>query len=163
MRGAVAISLLCILGITSMVACKTKSKAGASKASIVKEAPAAKEEEKVSNISLYDKPLDVIKANVIGQKWQLIYSVGGMTGKDENTFEHTFYTFSTDNKLIVEDERGTKKHPYKWKYTRDIYTGDSVYVLSGVVNWKINGIVNDTLQVADNYVDGYSYGLIRAE
>ena len=140
-----------------LIACKTKSEVRSS-------APAKTERlyVPVSNISLYDKPLDTIKKHITGQKWQLWYSVGGITGKDEHTFTDSYYTLTTDGKLISEKGGVANVKPYKWQRTRDIFTGDSTYVISGIVQWKVDGIYKDTLRLADNYVDGYSYALTRA-
>lgn len=116
-----------------------------------------------SNITLYDKPLDTIKKHVTGRKWQLLYSIGGMTGDDKNSFPTTFYTLTKAGKLVAEKDGKTSETPYKWKLSRDIFTGDSTYVISGIVQWKVQGIYNDTLRLADNYVDGYGYALVPVQ
>lgn len=142
-------------------ACKTKSKIAGSKKPVQqldKITPV-----KASNISLYDKPLDVVRKHVEGQKWQLVYAIGGLTGNDKNTYEQTYYTFTTDGEFLEETPSGEAVAAFEWVKKRDIYTGDSTYILSGPLNWKIKGIVNDTLTTSDNYVDGYHYALIRAE
>lgn len=118
---------------------------------------------KVSDITLYDKPLSVIRKYVEEQRWQMLYASGGLTGKDRITYQQVYYTLTADGKLIHERKGDTETHPYEWQMQRDIFTGDSTYVISGVVNWKVNSIDNDTLRLADNYVDGYSYALIRIE
>lgn len=156
-RGVVIVLLAGSVCIT-LPGCKTKSKVAASSIT-TEEKPVTP----AANISLYDKPLDVIKKHVAEQKWQLIYSVGGMTGKDVNKFEATYYTLKKEGKLLTEKDGKSIEQPYKWVKTRDIYTGDSIYVVSGVVQWKINGIDNDTLRISDNYVDGYGYSLIRVK
>lgn len=148
-----------LLAITlTTVACKTGSKAR-STAVATGTTPFVHQ----SNISLYDKPLDTIKKHVTGRKWQLIYSIGGMTGDDKNTFTTTFYTLTKAGKLVTEKDGQTSEAPYNWKLTRDIFTGDSTYVISGIVQWKVEGIYNDTLRLADNYVDGYGYALVPAK
>lgn len=141
-----------------LAACKTQKKTTASSLTDTKSVFVP-----VSNISLYDKPLDTIKMHITGQKWQLRYSIGGMTGDDKNTFETSYYTLTKDGKLISEKDGQVSEKPYKWLLTRDIFTGDSTYVISGIVNWKVESIVNDTLHLADNYVDGYRYALTRAQ
>lgn len=139
-------------------ACKTKSKVS-STASVKQEAPFTP----VANIELYDKPLDTIIKHVTGQKWQLWYSVGGITGKDKNTFTDSYYTLTKDGKLITEKGGVSNIKPYKWIRRRDIFTGDSTYVIGGIVQWKVEGIFKDTLRLTDNYMDGYGYALTRAK
>lgn len=141
-----------------LAACKTQKKTTASLHTDTKTVFVP-----VANISLYDKPLDTIKKHVTGQKWQLWYSIGGMAGDDKNTFETSYYTLTKDGKLISEKDGQISEKPYKWLLTRDIFTGDSTYVISGIVNWKVESIVNDTLYLADNYVDGYRYALTRVK
>ncbi|HEY9176203.1 MAG TPA: hypothetical protein VIN07_00870 [Flavipsychrobacter sp.] len=116
----------------------------------------------VSNIALYDKPLDTIKKHVTGQRWQLIYSTGGMTGDQMNRFDNTYYTLTKTGKLITEKDGKIEEAPYTWEETRDIFTGNKTHVISGVVFWKVEGIYNDTLRLSDNYADGFGYALIRS-
>lgn len=156
----ILIGLFC--GITIASGCKTQSKTTAKAAASTATEQEAKTEP-VSNIALYDKPLAVVKANVVGQKWQLVYSIGGITGRDRNSFESTYYTLTKDGNMIVEKDGAISEHPYEWEEQRDIYTGDTINIVSGIVQWKINGIDNDTLRILDNYVDGYSYSFIRGK
>ncbi|MCB9045573.1 MAG: hypothetical protein H6550_05485 [Chitinophagales bacterium] len=151
---AYTIIVICLFA----TACKTKSKIGSS-AKAMPEQPFVP----VSIISLYDKPLDTIKRHITGQKWQLWYSVGGITGNDRHSFTDMYYTLTKDGKLITEKGGETSIKPYKWEMTRDIYTGDSTYVITGVVQWKVDGIYDDTLRLADNYMDGYGYALTRVK
>ncbi len=117
----------------------------------------------VSDIVLYDKPLDTIKKHVAGQRWRLIYSIGGITGDDRHMFDSTFYTLTKGGKLITEKAGKREEAPYAWEENRDIFTGNNIYVITGVVQWKVEGIYSDTLRLADNYVDGYSYALVRVK
>lgn len=139
-------------------ACKTKSKI-----SSVARAKAEVPFVPVANISLYDKPLDTIVKHVTEQRWQLWYSIGGITGKDKNAFNDSYYTLTKDGKLITEKGGESNTKPYKWLKTRDIFTGDSTYVISGTVQWKVEGIYKDTLRLSDNYIDGYGYALTRVK
>ena len=157
--GVVFIGLFIL--IIAVAGCKASSKTQAQATSAVD--VNEQKTEPVSDIALYDKPLDTIKKHVVGYKWELIHSIGGMTGRDRNTFDSTYYTLKEDGKMIMERKGDKKVHPYEWKQMRDIYTGDSIYVISGVVQWKVNGIDNDTLRVLDNYVDGYTYSLVRVK
>lgn len=117
----------------------------------------------VSDIELYNKPLDTIKKHITGQRWQLIYSIGGITGDDKHVFESTYYTLTGAGKLITEKDGKKEEAPYAWEESRDIFTGNNIYVITGIVQWKVEGIYNDTLRLADNYVDGYGYALVRAK
>lgn len=116
----------------------------------------------VSNITLYDKPLDTIKKHITGQRWQLIYSTGGIAGDQVNRFDSTYYTLTKSGKLITEKDGKSEDAPYTWEVARDIFTGNNIYVITGIVQWKVEGIYNDTLRLSDNYMDGFGYALIRA-
>lgn len=152
-------ALIIIIGAVALVsACKTKSKIS-STASTKQETTFIP----VSNIELYDKPLDTIIKHVTNQRWQLWYSIGGITGKDKNTFTDSYYTLTKDGKLITEKGGVSNSKPYKWIRRRDIFTGDSTYVIGGIVQWKVEGIFKDTLRLTDNYMDGYGYALTRAK
>lgn len=115
------------------------------------------------DIELYNKPLDVIIKHTAVQRWKLVYSTGGMTGKDLNKFDDTYYTLANNGTMITEAGGEISEAPYKWLKARDIFTGDSTYVISGIVQWKVEGIYHDTLRLSDNFVDGYHYALIRAK
>lgn len=116
----------------------------------------------VSTIALYDKPLDTIKKHITGQRWQLIYSTGGIAGDQMNRFDNTYYTLTKSGKLITEKDGKSEEAPYTWEEVRDIFTGNNIYVIAGIVQWKVEGIYNDTLRLSDNYMDGFGYALIRA-
>lgn len=117
----------------------------------------------VANISLFDKPLDTVKKHITGQRWKLIYSTGGIAGDQMYTFDNTYYTLTKQGKFITEKDGKVEEAPYAWEETRDIFTGNNIYVITGVVQWKVQGIYNDTLRVSDNYVDGFDYALLRAK
>lgn len=117
----------------------------------------------VSNISLYDKSADTIKAYIADRKWQMQYAIGGIAGDDKRTYPATFYTFTLDGKQITEKDGVSVAKPYTIEKARDIFTGDSCYVISGIVQWKVESITNDTLFISDNFVDGYHYALTRAK
>lgn len=117
----------------------------------------------VSDIALYDKPLDTIKKHVTGQRWQLINSTGGVAGDQMYHFDNTYYTLTKSGKLITEKDGKREEAPYTWEESRDIFTGNTIYVISGVVYWKVEGIYNDTLRLSDNYADGFGYALIRSK
>lgn len=117
----------------------------------------------IANITLYNQPADTIRKYIVGHRWQLQYSYGGITGNDKNTADGIYYTFMQDGKMKVETPANTETNPYSLEKKRDIFTGDSTYVITGALQWKVEGIFNDTLKLSDNYVDGYHYALIRAK
>lgn len=150
---------LMILGCVILsVSCKMQSKTAEGK----KVTHDDNQSVQMSDIVLNDQPLDTIKKYVTGPKWQLIYSVGGITGSDRKTFDNTYYTFSKAGKLITEQAGKLTEHPYDWLKSRDIYSGDSIYIISsGLTKWKVGEIDHDTLRLFDNYPDGYAYSLTR--
>ncbi len=143
-----------------VISCDTTSKMKSSQTA----GKTGKEEnvEYESNIVLHDKPLETIKRNVVNRKWQMLYRIGGLTGDDIAHYDNTFITI-TDNEMIREENGEEKRQKINWKPQRDITTGDATYVISGFVNWKVEGIYNDSLKLADNYYDGYGYTLIPAK
>ncbi len=154
MKLAKAITYLLLTTVLYLFACNSSKKTQSS--------PVAEEIfVPVSNIALYDKPLDTIKKHVTGQKWRMVYSIGGITGTDKHTFDNVYYTLTRSGKMIIEKGDKTEEVPYSWEESRDIFTGNNIYVITGVVQWKVEGIDNDTLRLADNYVDGYGYALVR--
>ena len=119
---------------------------------------------KPTTVLLHDKPLDSLKYYVEGKRWQMLYSIGGLTGSDRNNFEELYYTFAADGKMIFEEKGDKIEKKYSWEKQRDIYSGDSTYVLfTGLAGWIVNGIYNDTLKMMDNHPDGYSYVLIKSD
>lgn len=147
--------LMGIFVFTAM-ACNTKKKTAAT-------SPVTKQLVPVSNIDLYNKPLDTIIKHTVNQRWKLVYSIGGMTGKDKNEFDNFYYIITNEGKLVSDYKGKHEETSYEWLKSRDIFTGDSTYILSGAVQWKIVSITNDTLRVSDNFTDGYHYALIRVK
>lgn len=140
------------------VACKSSNKTSSATAKAD-----TKSVTRVSNITLHDKPLAVISEHIENQKWQKLYAVGGITGKDRIEYDESYVTFTDQNQIITEEKGVSKTQKFKWEAARDIFTGDSTYVIKSLNVWKVDGIYNDTLRLADNYPDGYSYALIRAK
>lgn len=153
--GTKIIMLATIASVTA-IACKTKKPAAKTDSQVVA-VPVH-----ISNIELHNQPLDTIKKYVTGQKWKLVYSIGGITGKDKRTAENTYYTLTADGRMLTEKDGKKEEVPYEWVHARDKFTGDSVYAIGGIVQWQVEGIRKDTLKLADNFIDGYHYSLIRA-
>ena len=140
--------------VTLLAASACKSNSGIDSSPVVTESTGKK-----TTITLHDQPLATIQKYVVGPKWQMVYSIGGMTGKEKNEFTNTFITFSA-NKITHESEGKTTERAYTWVKSRNIFTGDSTYVITGLGQWKVEGIDNDTLRLIDNYPDGYGYAFI---
>ena len=63
----------------------------------------------VSDITLSDKPLSVIQQHLIGPKWQMVYRVGGITGKDKEQFDNVYITFHKDHLMRYEGDAGKRQ------------------------------------------------------
>jgi hypothetical protein len=147
--------LFFLSSIVVLGACKTNS--GIDSTPVV---TAAGEEKKTTvTATLHNQPLATIQKYIIGPKWKMVYSIGGLTGMDKKEFTDTYVTFSATEIRYESDGKVTEK-PYQWIKTRDIYTGDSTYVITGLGQWKVDRIYNDTLLLADNHYDGYAYSFI---
>lgn len=133
---------------------KNDTNEGAEKQTVIVKSP--------SNITLHDKGLEVVQQHVMNKRWKLIYMVGGLTGKDRKEYKNTYVTIGK-NEMLWSENGQEKKQKISWEPQRDITTGDSTYVITGMVNWKVDGIYNDTLRVADNYYDGFSYALVDTD
>lgn len=155
-----AYSLLALpLALVCLYSCSSQSRTSVSGTD---NSSTSKEKVIVSDIVLQDKSLPVIKEHVSNIKWKLLYRTGGLTGSDKTMFEDTYLTFTKDKIVRITDGEVTHQ-PFKWERQRDIYTGDSTWVISGDAQWKVEGIYNDTLRLADNFYDGYGYALVRAK
>ena len=117
-----------------------------------------------SNITLYDKPAEVIQGNIQG-KWKLEFEQGGITG---GTFypENTFYTF--DQNRVISTKNGNVVFDATISWKKEIYnqsTKATTYLMvfdTNSVNFFVEGIVNDTLVFHDyNISDGFTYHLSR--
>ena len=122
------------------------------------------------NIVLYNQPVSVIKQYIEG-KWILHYDLGGLDGKTRHDYVNSYMEFrfgSTDS--IIRNVNGIIeiKSPINWFRNRDIFTGDSIYLMgfniysTGVpFSYRVSEIKNDTLILADPVADGYVYMLTK--
>ncbi len=150
--GSVKYALWIVVLIVFVYACKSNK-------------PVAKHSKnyRPTTVVLSDKPLDTMKKYVEGIRWKMLNSIGGITGSDKNNFEDLYYTFLGNGTMISEKNGDTSRQKYSWKQKTDIHTGDSTYVLfTGLAGWIVDGIYKDTLRMADNHPDGYSYTFVKA-
>jgi hypothetical protein len=121
-----------------------------------------------SNIVLYNQPLSVIKANIIGS-WQLCFTKGGYCAVCPPVKNgYIFYDFFKNDRVIYRDTSFIfADTTINWAYLRDTF-GDNTYILtffdkaSFPHNYIIDRILNDTLLIMDNSFDYTTYYLIRS-
>ncbi len=119
-----------------------------------------------SNITLYNKPLAVIRANIQG-KWKLRYGKGGISANTVQYFHNILWEFTSDNKIIQTYNDTIESDSYiYWLREKDAH-GRLTYLMKyyqGVVpiTLIVNGIYNDTLVFSDNAADAVSYHLTRS-
>ena len=119
-----------------------------------------------SNITLYNKPLNVIRANIMW-KWKLEYEKGGICGTCiYRNFQNFIWEFTSDNKLIqTYNDTLFMDSDIDWSLIK--YSDVSIYVanvhdLDGVPwDYKVKGIYNDTLILSDYTSDPISYYFTR--
>ena len=120
-----------------------------------------------ANITLYDKPLAVIRANIMG-KWKLQYEKGGFCGTCiYRNFQNFIWEFTSDNKFIqTYNDTLFVDSDIVWpriKYFDGFTYLMSFHDLDGVPwNYIVKGIYNDTLVFSDYSSDPVSYYLTRS-
>ena len=120
---------------------------------------------KLSNITLYNQPLNVIQEYING-KWNLIYTSGGITGININ-YDSTTWTFINGNR-IYETTHNTVliDTTIKWNWS-NIGSTDYSYTLHYFDNrgypydYIVLKMYNDTLILCDNATDGFFYHLVK--
>ena len=119
-----------------------------------------------ANITLYNKPLDVIRANILG-KWKLEYEKGGICSTCINDhFKNYIWEFTSDNKIIqTYNDTLLADSKISWLKGKDVY-GRLTYLMNfyqGIVpiDLIVNYIHDDTLVFSDNAADAVSYYLLR--
>ena len=127
-----------------------------------------------SNISLWDKPLDTVKANIQG-KWKLEYRKGGIiAGYIYYPEKPEFYTFNQNNLLWSYDGKVFANNALGWvkgvNYCPCVSsTGDNVWLMmfsdsrNTPYDHVIDNIHNDTLVFHDNGFDGVTYNCSRGK
>ncbi len=115
-----------------------------------------------TNITLYDKPIDVILANIMG-KWDLRYGKGGIAANTVQYFHNYIWEFTSDNKIIQTYNDTIECNSYiQWR--REKYMNGFTYLMS-VCGWNytiVNGIYNDTLVLSGYGPDAMSYYFTRS-
>src|SRR5882757_3296434 len=115
----------------------------------------------VLDITLYDKPVPIIKLYLAG-KWKLIYSVGGFSGGDRINYDNTYFEFDfqaddtfkrTDNgKVTVNSVITWKKYP---SANASSYFIDYTLPNGVPLDFYPKGIQNGGLILVDPCCDGY--------
>lgn len=116
------------------------------------------------NMTLYDKPLSVIRAN-IREKWQLRYGKGGIASNNVQQYNNCYFEFNVDDKIkIITDNIVFTDTLITWINEPGIYTnGTSTFTMNfndkqGYPNvYIVDKIVNDTLVLHDYAVDAVYY------
>lgn len=112
-----------------------------------------------ANTTLFDKPLEEVKALVYG-KWEL---VSGQNGRELNEFENTFIVFNGDTYTWMEDgEADTDDLNWRKEATGngyDAYLSDVFYAEYPSYPLAIRG---DTLIIQDCTETAYRYTLVRS-
>ncbi len=120
-----------------------------------------------TNIILYNKPLNVIRANIMW-KWKLQYEKGGICSTCiNNHFKNYIWEFTSDNKIIqTYNDTLLVDSDIHWSKVKYMY--GTTYLMSyyqGIVplNLIVKGIINDTLVFSDYGSDAVSYHLTRSK
>ncbi len=121
------------------------------------------------NITLYNKPLDTIKKYVTGN-WKLVYTDGGFDASKKYYDSIYFQLSATRIKQTFPASRGGVliDTTINWIWELGTYTsGSYTYVLqcfddrSYEYDYVPMQILNDTLILHENLVDGFYYHLIK--
>ena len=115
-----------------------------------------------SNIVLYDKPLDVIRVNIMW-KWKLEYGEGGFCGTCiYPAKKNIIWEFTQDNKIIqTYNDTLITNSDIVWAKEKYTYVMTFYYLNGMPWNYMVKGIYNDTLIISDYGPDAISYYLTR--
>lgn len=122
-----------------------------------------------SNITLYDKPLPVIRAHIQG-KWKLSYARGGIMSNNVQYFDDIFWEFGNNSNTIKQfyNDSITLYTIIYWYKDIGTYTnGDKTLIMKFYGQYEypnvyvVERIVNDTLIIHDNSFDAVFYHFIR--
>lgn len=124
-----------------------------------------------TNCILRDKPINELKSCIKG-KWQMHYSKGGFTGNDiqyQNTYVEFIFNIPNNdsikwyndtliyaNGLINFDKDISKNLDY-------VYLMKFTFLPNITEYWFANKVVNDTLFIEENYIDGYTHYLTKVK
>lgn len=119
-----------------------------------------KKDHKPLNITLYDKPLPVIQANIRGN-WKLQYGKGGICGTCLHTYNNVYNEFINNNRIkITANNIVYTDTSITWIKEPGTYTnGTSTFTMNftdkrGYPYVRVvDKIVNDTLILHDNSSD----------
>lgn len=130
-----------------------------------------KKEHTALTITLYDKPLPIIKSYIQGT-WKLQYEKGGICSTCTNHFENKNYLwqFGLDDKIkqtfddnIFTDTTIIWKNDWAYYINNNSTFNMNFHDKRGYpYNYVVDGIFNDTLQLHDSYaVDAVYYYLTK--
>ena len=108
------------------------------------------------NVTLYNKPLDTVKAYALG-KWRLQYSDGGVAYQKFKATNNAYMNL-TQNRIQFGDDKGVKLDAvYVWD-TIPTNPGNMFLIqYDGQINLSVVQIQNDTLVIREYVDDGYFY------
>lgn len=123
----------------------------------------------VTNIILYNKPLDTIQFYIQG-KWECHYGKGGIAANNIQYYHNYYWSFGSNNRLIQSYNGATTTDTaINWIKELGTYTnGDSTFIMSfhdkQNVPWVyvVDGIYNDTLILHNNYSDAIFYHFTKS-
>lgn len=123
----------------------------------------------IAYLDLRYKPLDTIKSYIKG-KWQVRYVETGWGGKQykRNTFIEFIFNVPNNDSINYYNDTTTYANTKVYFTKSPLYVGgrDSSYIINFnlygyTTEWYTNSIINDTLQIWDNFDDGGVYFLTR--
>jgi hypothetical protein len=115
-------------------------------------------------ITLYDKPLDTIRAYLQG-KWQCHYGKGGIIYNLVRTYTDYYSSFLNNDRIIqLFNGNITTDTTINWLWTKGVrISSDSTFLMTFYdkrgypYGYVIDGIFSDTLMLHENGFDGVSY------
>lgn len=126
-----------------------------------------------SNITLYNKPLDVIKANILG-KWQLIYYDFSWIPNSKHYYQdhYTEFTSNGNRRIDMVKDSVIMDAAITWLKANDgqatgVPYGTTTFVMSyhnkygTPFDYVVDSIFNDTLILHFNAADGFSDYYVR--
>ena len=121
--------------------------------------------ERVSNIILYDKPLEVIQFYIRGE-WQLDYYKGGFASNTIQYYDSVFWKFPSAYE-VLRNMNGKEVDDYQvyWYKEQQLNTYSMNIILKGsyVEKYFIDGIYNDSLVIHDSNADRIYYHFARLQ
>lgn len=120
--------------------------------------------ERSSSITLRDKSVSIIRANIQG-KWKLLYVQGGISGGTFPVRNNPYMTIRGDHVTISDDRGVTLDTVIVWKRGKDIFNEYTFFMtFANTATYEIvNGIQHDTLTLIDDAYDGFESYYLRVK